>query len=105
MSSAKEAVSGDMGHHLLNQSTLWPVLEDQFLRTVVRIRIDEKTKNGAATVLSAIGFTMSDAFRLMMVGISAEKRLRFKPLVPNEESIAAMEAARLDGLAPAGVGR
>ena len=37
---------------------------------------------------------MSDAFRLMMIRIVAEKRLPFEPLVPNEETIEAMKAAR-----------
>ena len=64
------------------------------MRTVVRARIDEKTRNEAAAVLSAVGLTVSDAFRLMMVRIASEKRLPFEPLVPSEETIAAMEAAR-----------
>lgn len=57
------------------------------MNTVVRARIDEKTKNEAIV-------TVSDAFRLMMVRIAAEKRLPFEPLVPNAQTIAAMEAAR-----------
>ena len=72
------------------------------MRTVVRARIDEKTKNEAADVLSAIGLTVSDAFRLMMVRIAAEKRLPFEPLVPNEETIAAMAAARRGDLVTIG---
>ena len=72
------------------------------MRTVVRARIDEKTKNEAAAVLSAIGLTLSDAFRLMMVRIAAEKRLPFEPPVPNEETIAAMEAARRGDLVAVG---
>ena len=72
------------------------------MRTVVRARIDEKTKNEAAAVLSTIGLTVSDAFRLMMVRIAAEKRLHFEPLVPNEETIAAMEATRRGDLVAVG---
>ena len=64
------------------------------MRTVVRARIDEETKEEAAAVLAAIGLTVSDAFRLMMVRIAAEKRLPFEPLVPNAETVAAMEATR-----------
>ena len=64
------------------------------MNTVVRARIDEKTKNEAAAVLDAIGLTVSDAFRMLLVRIAAEKRLPFEPLVPNPETIAAMEAAR-----------
>jgi len=62
--------------------------------SVVRARIDEQTKNEAAAVLKAMGLTVSDAFRLMMVRIAKEKALPFEPLVPNEETIEAMKAAR-----------
>jgi DNA-damage-inducible protein J len=62
--------------------------------TVVRARIDERIKNEAAAVLAAMGLTVSDAFRLMMVRIAKEKALPFEPLVPNEETVAAMRAAR-----------
>jgi DNA-damage-inducible protein J len=62
--------------------------------SIVRARIDERTKNEAAAVLSAIGLTISDAFRLMMVRIAKEKALPFEPLVPNDETIAAMKEAR-----------
>ena len=72
------------------------------MRTIVRARIDEKTKQEAAAVLDAIGLTVSDAFRLMMVRIAADKRLPFEPLVPNEETIAAMEAARRGELVAVG---
>jgi DNA-damage-inducible protein J len=61
---------------------------------VVRARIDEETKTEAAAVLKAMGLTVSDAFRLMMVRIAKEKALPFEPLVPNEETIEAMKAAR-----------
>ena len=42
--------------------------------SVVRARIDERIKNEAAAVLAAMGLTVSDAFRLMMIKI-ARKRL------------------------------
>lgn len=61
---------------------------------VVRARIDEKTKEQASTVLAAMGLTVSDAFRMMMMRIANEKALPFSPLVPNAETIEAMEAAR-----------
>ncbi len=63
------------------------------MRTIVRARIGEKTKEEAA-VLNATDLTVSDAFRLMMVWIAAEKRLPFDLLTPNAETGAAMEAAR-----------
>ena len=72
------------------------------MSTIVRARIDEKVKEEATAVLGAIGLTASDAFRLMMVRIAAEKRLPFDPLVPNEETIEAMKAARRGELAAVG---
>ena len=66
--------------------------------TTVRARIDERTKNEAAAVLGAIGLTVSDAFRMMMIRIAKEKALPFEPLVPNAKTIAAMKEARKGGL-------
>ena len=64
------------------------------MKEVIRARIDGKIKEEAAAVLAEVGLTVSDAFRLMMLRIAAEKRLPFEPLVPNEETVKAMEAAR-----------
>ena len=72
------------------------------MSTVVRARIDEKIKDEATAVLGSIGLTVSDAFRLMMVRIAAEKRLPFDPLVPDEETIEAMKAARRGDLVEVG---
>ena len=69
---------------------------------VVRARIDERIKNEAAAVLGAMGLTVSDAFRLMMVRIAKEKALPFEPLVPNAETIEAMKAARRGELVTVG---
>jgi DNA-damage-inducible protein J len=62
--------------------------------TVVRARIDEHVKKEAEAVLASIGLTVSDAFRLMMVRIAKERALPFQPLIPNDETIEAMKAAR-----------
>jgi DNA-damage-inducible protein J len=70
--------------------------------SVVRARIDEETKREAAAVLKTIGLTLSDAFRLLLVRVAAEKALPFDPLVPNEETIKAMKAARRGELVTAG---
>ncbi len=61
---------------------------------VVRARIDEATKAEASAVLGAMGLTVSDAFRLLLVRIAKDKALPFEPLTPNAETIAAMKAAR-----------
>ena len=61
---------------------------------VVRSRISEDIKEEATAVLAAMGLTPSDAFRIMMTKVAKEKALPFEPLIPNEETIAAMKEAR-----------
>lgn len=61
---------------------------------VVRARIDEATKSEAAAVLASMGLSLSDAFRLLLKRVAAEKALPFEPLVPNAETVEAMKAAR-----------
>lgn len=70
--------------------------------SVVRARIDEATKDEATAILKAIGLTVSDAVRMMLVRTVAEKALPFDPLVPNAETIEAMEAARAGDLVTVG---
>jgi DNA-damage-inducible protein J len=70
--------------------------------SVVRARIDERTKRQAAAALKKIGLTMSDAFRLFLVRVAKEKALPFEPLNPNAETIAAMKAARRGEVTKAG---
>jgi len=62
--------------------------------SVVRARIDATTKSEAAAVLATMGLSLSDAFRLLLKRVAAEKSLPFEPLVPNAETIEAMKAAR-----------
>ena len=66
--------------------------------TEVRVRIDEHTKEQAAAVLADLGLTVSDAVRLMMTRIAQDGALPFDPLIPNAETIAAMEEARAGNL-------
>jgi len=70
--------------------------------SVVRARIDERIKVEAEAVLASIGLTVSDAFRMMMMRIVQEKSLPFEPLIPNDETIEAMKAARRGELITAG---
>ena len=70
--------------------------------SVVRARIDGRIKAEAEAVLASIGLTSSDAFRMMMMRIAKEKMLPFEPLVPNDETIEAMKAARRGELTVAG---
>jgi DNA-damage-inducible protein J len=69
---------------------------------VVRARINEDVKNEASAVLDAMGLTVSDAFRMMMIRIAREKALPFEPLIPNEETIEAIRAARRGELTTVG---
>ena len=70
--------------------------------SVVRARIDARIKDEAAAVLETIGLTVSDAVRLMLVRVAAEKALPFEPLVPNARTVKAMKAARRSELVTAG---
>src|SRR5271169_525580 len=63
---------------------------------VVRARIDEKTKDDASAVLAAMGLTISDAFRLLMVRVAKEKALPFEPLTPNAVTVRAMKEANCE---------
>ena len=65
---------------------------------VVRARIDEHIKEEATAVLAAMGLTVSDAFRILLTRVAHEKALPFGPLVPNVDTIEAMEEARPGGL-------
>jgi len=70
--------------------------------SVVRARIDDRTRRQAAAALKKVGLTVSDAFRLLLVRVAAEKALPFEPLNPNAETIAAMKAARRGELVEVG---
>jgi DNA-damage-inducible protein J len=70
--------------------------------SVVRARIDARVKDEATAVLETIGLTVSDAVRLMLVRVAAEKALPFEPMVPNAKTIKAMKAARRGELVTAG---
>ncbi len=70
--------------------------------SVVRARIDERTKKEAAAALKKIGLTISVALRLLLVRVAAEKALPFEPLNPNAQTVAAMKAARQGELVKVG---
>ncbi len=62
--------------------------------TVVRARIDSETKERATAALKAMGLSLSDAIRLLMLRIADEKRLPFAVHVPNSTTTKAL--AELD---------
>ena len=59
--------------------------------TVVRARIDSDTKTRANEALKAMGLSMSDAIRLLLVRVAEEKRLPFTVQVPNPTTVGAMK--------------
>jgi DNA-damage-inducible protein J len=65
---------------------------------VVRAKIDPAIKQEATAVLATMGLSVSDAFRMLLTRIAREKTLPFEPLVPNEETIAAMHEAQQGNL-------
>ena len=62
--------------------------------TVVRARIDSDTKARAAEALQAMGLSVSDAIRLLLLRVAEEKRLPFAVRVPNVATVKAMEELR-----------
>ena len=60
---------------------------------MVHIRVDEKVKKRAAKTLAAMGMSVSDAVRILLVRVAAEKALPFRVRVPNATTVKAMLAA------------
>jgi DNA-damage-inducible protein J len=61
--------------------------------TMVHVRVDEKTKQMAAKTLAEMGISVSDAVRMLLVRVAAEKALPFDVKVPNATTVKAMRAA------------
>ncbi len=61
--------------------------------TMVHIRVDEKVKADATKTLAAMGISISDAVRMLLVRVAAEKALPFKVKVPNATTVKAMQGA------------
>ena len=65
--------------------------------TYVRARIDTATKERASDALEAMGLSISDAIRLLMLRVADEKRLPFEVKAPNaktRKAIAELEAGK-----------
>ncbi len=61
--------------------------------TMVHVRIDEQVKAQATETLAAMGLSVSDAVRVFLMRVVAEKQLPFMLKVPNAETQAAMTEA------------
>jgi len=65
---------------------------------MVHVRVDEKVKEDAAATLAAMGMSVSDAVRMLLLRVSAEKALPFDVRVPNAATVKAMKAGAVDFL-------
>jgi len=61
--------------------------------TMVHVRVEQKLKDKATKTLASMGLSVSDAVRLLLVRVAAEKALPFDVRVPNATTIRAMQAA------------
>ncbi|MGO9208975.1 MAG: type II toxin-antitoxin system RelB/DinJ family antitoxin [Terriglobales bacterium] len=61
--------------------------------TMVHIRVDDKVKAKAAKTLAEMGLSVSDAVRMLLVRVAAERALPFEVKVPNPTTVKAMKAA------------
>ena len=59
--------------------------------TMVHVRVDETVKARASDALAAMGLSISDAVRMLLVRTAAENALPFDVRVPNAQTIAAIE--------------
>jgi len=71
--------------------------------TMIHVRLDEQVKEEASAALEAMGLSVSDAVRALLVRVAAEKAMPFALRVPNATTRAAM--AEADELARAGRAR
>jgi DNA-damage-inducible protein J len=62
--------------------------------TMVHVRVEQRIKAQATKALAAMGLSVSDAVRVLLMRVAAEKQLPFALKVPNAETRAAMDEAR-----------
>ena len=61
---------------------------------MVHVRIDKRIKSKAAKTLASMGLSVSDAVRVLLTRVAAEKALPFDVKVPNATTAAAIREAR-----------
>ncbi len=59
----------------------------------VHVRVDQETKQRAAKTLAGMGISVSEAVRMLLFRVAAEKALPFEAKVPNSTTVKAMRAA------------
>jgi DNA-damage-inducible protein J len=64
--------------------------------TMVHVRVDEQTKAQATEALAAMGLSVSDAVRVFLMRVVADKQMPFELKVPNSTTRKAMlEAGKI----------
>jgi DNA-damage-inducible protein J len=58
--------------------------------TMVHVRVDEQTKAQATEALAAMGLSVSDAVRVFLMRVVADKQMPFELKVPNSTTRKAM---------------
>ena len=71
--------------------------------TMIHVRLDEQVKVEASAALEAMGLSVSDAVRALLVRVAADKALPFALRVPHATTRAAI--AEADEMARAGQAR
>ena len=61
--------------------------------TMIHVRIDEQVKKEAAQTLETMGLSVSDAVRVFLLRVIADKQMPFALKVPNAETLSAMAEA------------
>lgn len=61
---------------------------------MVHVRIDKQIKMKAAKTLATMGLSVSDAVRVLLTRVAAEKALPFDVKVPNRTTVSALREAR-----------
>ena len=67
------------------------------LGKIARARIDAATKNHTADTLAALGLSISDAMRILMLRVADENHLPFEVKIPNavtKKAIAELETGK-----------
>ena len=61
--------------------------------TMVHVRLDEQMKAQATETLASMGLTVSDAVRVFLMRVVADKQMPFALKAPNAETLVAMAEA------------
>ncbi len=65
---------------------------------MVHVRIEKRIKTQATKTLAAMGLSVSDAVRVLLTRVAAERALPFAVKLPNAATAAAMREARKGSL-------